>query len=193
MRYKTIETDLSIRVNIQRSIFISHVKRIFTKEDAEEFIKNIKDEYKDATHNPFAYRLLNGTFQYSDDGEPSKSASIPIFNAIRSNGVYNVAVVVTRYFGGVKLGIPGLIEAYYSTADFAIKSAKVVEVSTKKRFKISLPYQSLNYLYYVLSKVESKVLEKNFGEFSIFEIEINEDDEEKFLGLLSKEKSIQYL
>ncbi len=193
MRYKTVETDLSVRVNIQRSIFIGHVKRIFTKEDAEGFIKNIKEEYKDATHNPFAYRMLDGTFYYSDDGEPSKSASIPIFNAIRSNDVYNVVVVVTRYFGGVKLGIPGLIEAYHSTADFAIKSAKVVEVSTKKRFKISLPYQSLNYLYYVLSKVESKVLEKNFGEFAIFEIEINEDDEEQFLGLLSKEKNILYL
>lgn len=193
MRYKTVETDLSVRVNIQRSIFIGHVKRVLTKEDAENFIKNIKEEYKDATHNPFAYRLLSGAFYYSDDGEPSKSASIPIFNAIRSNDVYNVVVVVTRYFGGVKLGIPGLIEAYQSTADFAIKSAKIIEVSTKKRFKISLPYQSLNYLYYVLSKLESKVLEKRFAEFAIFEVEINEDDEEKFLGLLSKEKNIQYL
>jgi uncharacterized YigZ family protein len=115
----SLKNGARIKINIKRSIFIATSRRVDSVEEAKRFISDIKKEFQDATHNCWAYRVYESgkiVEQSSDAGEPSGSAGIPILNAIREMELLNVAVVVTRYFGGVKLGIRGLREAYKSAA-----------------------------------------------------------------------------
>jgi len=190
VKYKTVKDEITVKNVIKRSTFIGHVKQVKDKSEVEEFISKIRNNYSDANHNPYAYRLIDGSFYFSDDGEPSRSSGLPIFNAIRANEVFDVVVVVTRYFGGIKLGIPGLIEAYSSTADFAIKSAGIIETTTKKIVELTLPYKSLDYFHYALGKVNHKIIERNFIEIVKIKIEIDEDDFEKFKELLKRDSDI---
>lgn len=111
----------------KRSLFIGHVARCDTEEEAQAFVKKIKKEYADATHNVFAY-LMQGEIvaRYSDDGEPQGTAGMPVLDVIRKSGVRNVCVVVTRYFGGTLLGAGGLVRAYSHAAAIAIEEAGVI-------------------------------------------------------------------
>jgi len=192
MRYRTIEKDVIVKNVIKRSIFIGSVRRVSDLEEVEAFLKEIRRKYRDANHNPYAYRLVTGKQYYSDDGEPGGSAGVPIFNAIRHFGVYNVCVVVTRYFGGVKLGIPGLIEAYGSTAAFAIKSANVIEDVTTKTVEIRFPYTSFNYVSYALEKVPHKIIKREFKEDGFIILQIDEDLIEEFSTLLKRDERINF-
>lgn len=192
MKYKTIENEVVVKNVIKRSIFIGTVKKVSHKKEAEEFIKSVRENYKDANHNPYAFRLLSGEFYYSDDGEPSGSSGLPIFNSIRHFDIYNVCVVVTRYFGGIKLGIPGLIEAYGGTASFAIRSANIIEQKTVKIIEIKFPYASFNYVNYALSKIPNKIINRDFKDTGTITVEIEEDLIENFKALLEKDKRIGF-
>ncbi|BAL80729.1 IMPACT family protein [Caldisericum exile] len=191
MKYKTVD-GVVVKNVIKRSTFIATVKRVSSMSEVESLLRGIKAQYKDANHNPYAYRLVSGESHYSDDGEPSGSAGLPIFNAIRHFDVYNVCVVVTRYFGGIKLGIPGLIEAYGKTAEFAISSAKIVEEKTMKTFEITFPYKSFNYVNYVLNKVQAEIIKREFNEIGLVIAKVDEDMFDDFTNLLKKEGSISF-
>lgn len=192
MKFKTIEKNVTVKNVIKRSIFIGTVKKVSNLKEVEVFLKETKEKYKDANHNPYAYRLVIGEHYYSDDGEPSGSAGIPIFNAIRHFDVYNVCIVVTRYFGGVKLGVPGLIEAYGSTAEFAIKSANIVEEKTTKTLEIRFPYSSFNFVNYALNKVPHKIIKREFAEKGLIVLQIEEDLLDEFTSLLKKDGRINF-
>ncbi len=125
------------KINIKRSVFIGTVSEAHSVEEAKSFIKEVSKEFYDATHNCWAYRIYNGDSvveHYSDAGEPSGSAGLPILNTIRSKNMLNVVVVVSRYFGGVKLGKRGLIDAY------SLVTEKVIEAVKKCKGKIANVY-----------------------------------------------------
>lgn len=106
-------------MNIKRSVFIGNAAHCETEEEAKRFIRDVAAKYRDASHNCWAYKVIgNGVekFNFSDAGEPHGSAGRPIFSAIEELNMTNVAIVITRYFGGTKLGVRGLIDAYRSTA-----------------------------------------------------------------------------
>ncbi|BBJ27546.1 IMPACT family protein [Athalassotoga saccharophila] len=115
-----------IEEKVDRSLFISTASYVENEEMAKNFISKVSQEFKDATHNCWAYKIGNLQF-YSDDGEPSNSAGRPIMDAIRSSKIEKVSIVVSRYFGGKKLGISGLIKTY------SYMAKKVLEYAPKKR------------------------------------------------------------
>ena len=126
-QYTTVKREAHVEFEEKRSLFIGHALHVETEDDALAFIKQIKKEYSDATHNCFAYLIKGGIIaRYSDDGEPQGTAGMPMLETIRKSGVSDVCVVVTRYFGGILLGAGGLVRAYSHSTAIAIEGAEVV-------------------------------------------------------------------
>jgi len=128
------------------SRFIAQAWPVESEERVKEIVDGLKKEYHDARHHCYAYRIgLDGsTWRANDDGEPSGSAGRPILGQIDSAGLSDVLVVVVRYFGGIKLGIPGLIRAYKTATADALAQASVVEKVAGKDFRVEFPYLSMN-------------------------------------------------
>ena len=125
--YKTVKNESSGEFTEKRSRFIGYVKPVKTEREATEFINSIRSKHWDARHNVYAYSLREGNIKrYSDDGEPSGTAGMPVLDVITKNEVYDVCVVVTRYFGGVLLGTGGLVRAYSQGAKTALEAGQVV-------------------------------------------------------------------
>lgn len=125
--YKTVESNASDEFVEKRSRFIGYCKPVKTEREAVDFISKIRSEHWNATHNVYAYSLREGNIKrYSDDGEPSGTAGMPTLDVIVKNEIYDVCVVVTRYFGGVLLGTGGLVRAYSHGAKIALDAAKIV-------------------------------------------------------------------
>lgn len=143
--YKTVKEEAIAEQVIDKSRFITHVCPVETKEEADEFIKKIKMEHKSATHNVPAM-VIGEKFQIqwaSDDGEPQGTSGAPIVQMLVNEGVTNVAVVVTRYFGGIKLGTGGLVRAYTSSAKLGIEAARVCEVKELTCLEVKMDYTYL--------------------------------------------------
>jgi len=138
----SIDGEFSIKKEIKRSVFIATVRGGLDYEGAEEFVRGIKKRYPDATHNCYAYIAdeLGNRTRFSDDGEPSGTAGQPILDVLRKRGLRKTAVVVTRYFGGIKLGAGGLVGAYSGAAAEAIAAAKIVRSIEAEKLKITADY-----------------------------------------------------
>ena len=157
------------KINIKRSIFVATASRTDSVEEAKEFIRKVSKEFSDATHNCWAYRVYeNGAVveHSSDAGEPSGTAGIPILNAIKSLNFYNTAVVVTRYFGGVKLGAKGLREAYSESAKSVLEIADYIKVKPMNVYKVNDHISNYGKIKSSLSKsavlISEKFLEDKF-------------------------------
>lgn len=143
--YKTVDCEASGEQIIEKSRFIAHVCPVSRKEEADEFIGRIRREYKDASHNVPAM-VIGDKFQIqwgSDDGEPQGTSGAPIVQMLVSQGITNVAVVVTRYFGGIKLGPGGLVRAYTSSAKIGLEAARIIQIREKEIFLVSFDYSHL--------------------------------------------------
>ncbi len=124
--YKTVLCESKAEFTERRSRFIGYCKPVTTEQEAVDFINSKRSEHWNATHNVYAYSLRDGNIKrYSDDGEPSGTAGMPVLDVIVKNGVFDVCVVVTRYFGGVLLGTGGLVRAYSQGAKVALEAGKV--------------------------------------------------------------------
>lgn len=134
----TISRDYRKEIVIEKSRFICSLKKVHSEAEAQEFIKAVKKEFWDATHNCSAYIVDDLAQRSSDDGEPSGTAGIPMLEVLRKNGLTETAVVVTRYFGGIKLGAGGLVRAYSGSVAGAVKEAGLAQ-------KILLGYYSFLY------------------------------------------------
>ena len=150
--YFTVKTEGSHEIVIQKSRFIGHVKRVETEEEAINFVQKIKKEHKDATHNCSAYMIGEHDLiqKASDDGEPSGTAGVPILEVLKKKGLKDTAVVVTRYFGGIKLGAGGLIRAYSGSASQSIDEIGVVKRQLMQLAEIHIDYT-------LLGKVENEL------------------------------------
>lgn len=127
--YKTVKTESHDEFTEKRSRFIGYVKPVKTEQEAVDFINSLRSKHWDARHNVYAYSLREGNIKrYSDDGEPSGTAGMPVLDVITKNEVYDVCVVVTRYFGGVLLGTGGLVRAYSQGAKLALEAGQIVKM-----------------------------------------------------------------
>lgn len=144
--YSTVNKESHIEQTIEKSKFIAHVKPCKTREEAEMFFKDIRKRYWDATHNVPAMVIGNKmeVEWCSDDGEPSGTSGAPILNILVSNKLTNVALIVTRYFGGIKLGTGGLVRAYSSSAKLALKAAEICDVMEMDVLECKMDYKSFN-------------------------------------------------
>jgi len=194
MQYKTIKNEITVKQNIKKSIFIGTIAPVETVEEAKAFIARVKEKYRDANHNAFAYRVdvKKEESIFSDDGEPSKTAGAPIYNAIRSAKITNVAIVVTRYFGGIKLGIGGLIQAYGETARYAIEQAEITIKTVRKKVCLELPYNEIQLVLHFIEKFKGIVLKRDFKESVTITTEIDEDLLEEFSqSILSRSGTVK--
>ncbi|MGY0372506.1 YigZ family protein [Clostridium sp. JNZ J1-5] len=150
MGYFTVRNDGQDQFEEKKSVFIGYAKRVNSEEEAKEFVDTIKNKHKDATHNVYAYIVGEnmGIQRYSDDGEPQGTAGIPVLEVIKKNKVTDVAVVVTRYFGGTLLGAGGLVRAYSKGAAIAIENANVVEKVEGVSLNIITDYDLLGKIQY---------------------------------------------
>lgn len=156
-RFKTIHCFGCDEYIINKSRFIGYAKPIDTEEEALEFIDEIKKKHKDARHNVHAYVVgeNNHIQRFSDDGEPSGTAGIPVLEVIKKEDLRNIAIVVTRYFGGIKLGAGGLIRAYTKGAKIGIEDGIIVDKVLYKRVLIRIDYG-------LLGKVKNELLRLNY-------------------------------
>lgn len=139
--YKTVKSFAHDELTEKRSRFIGYCKPVGTEEEAVEFINKIKKEHWDARHNVYAYSLREGqVMRYSDDGEPSGTAGVPVLDVIRKSGITDVVIVVTRYFGGVLLGTGGLVRAYSAAAKLGLEAAGIVDMCLCSECEFSCTY-----------------------------------------------------
>ena len=150
--YKSIASEARGLFKDNGSRFIAHAYPVETEEEVKEIVAALKKEYYDARHHVYAYRLgyMGDKFRANDDGEPSGSSGRPVLGQIDSNGLSDILVVVVRYFGGIKLGIPGLIRAYKTSTADALANAEIVEKIASKIYRIHFGYMSMNSVMKVL-------------------------------------------
>ncbi|CEG22212.1 IMPACT family member YigZ [Planococcus massiliensis] len=155
--YKTIGNGKESEITIQKSRFIAHAKRAETEKEALEFIDSIKAQHKSANHNCSAYMIgeHDSIQKANDDGEPSGTAGVPMLEVLKKQGLKDTVVVVTRYFGGIKLGGGGLIRAYGKATTEAIAAAGVVERRLHCLMNVQVDYTWLG-------KIENEIRQSDF-------------------------------
>lgn len=164
--YRYIDGEYETRREIKRSLFIASVKGEVDSDGAEAFVKAIRKRYPDATHNCYAYVSdeLGNVTRFSDDGEPCGTAGQPILDVLKKQGLVRSAIVVTRYFGGVKLGAGGLVGAYSGTASEAVASAAISEKTECKRITLKADYSDFSVLDKYLRKAVCRIEETSYGD-----------------------------
>lgn len=155
--YKTVLAYGSDEFIVNKSRFIGYAKPIDSEEEALDFIEEIKEKHRDATHNVSAYVFgeSSNIQRFNDDGEPSGTAGIPALEVLKKENLKNVVLVVTRYFGGVKLGGGGLIRAYTKGAKIGLEAAKIVDMVVHRELKIKVDYTAYG-------KIENYLLSNDY-------------------------------
>ncbi len=185
--YKSIASPSEGLFKDNGSRFIALAYPVETEEEVREIVNGLRKEYHDARHHCYAYRLgyKRDIFHASDDGEPSGSAGRPILGQIDSLGLSDVLVVVVRYFGGIKLGIPGLIRAYKSSSADALSQAGIIEKIAARRFRLHFDYLSMNAVMKVLKDMDLPQSGQQFGEKCSLEVRVRLSAVEDFLQRIS--------
>ena len=164
MEFRTIKEDGQVQEEIKQSRFICHTKRVYGEEEARDFITAIKKEHYKATHNCSAFIIgeRSEIKRTSDDGEPSGTAGVPMLGVLENHNLTNVCVVVTRYFGGIKLGAGGLIRAYAGSVALAVKEIGIVEIKEQAGIQIQMTYAQYQEYGNFLKEHNLVELETNF-------------------------------
>lgn len=180
--YKTVSDGAQTVYIDKKSKFIANVKPVETEEDALEFLAQIKKQYSDASHNVYAYIIdENNITRYSGDGEPGGTAGMPVLDTIRKEGLVDVIVVVTRYFGGTLLGTGGLVRAYTASAKSGLTEAGIVTMTLCNTVEIKADYTLVGRIQYKISS-ENYILEDTaYGDYVTFKICCRIGDTERFL------------
>ena len=174
------------------SRFIAQAYPVESEEEVKEIVGSLKKEYHDARHHCFAYRIgLDGSrWRANDDGEPSGSAGRPILGQIDAAGLSDILVVVIRYFGGIKLGIPGLIRAYKTSTADALAQATVVEKVAGKDYRLTFPYLSMNAVMKVVKDMSLPQKDQFFAERCSMLLRVRLSQEAAFLDRVSNIEGI---
>ena len=180
MECRTIKEDGQVQEEIKKSRFICHAKRVYSEEEARAFITAIKKEHYKATHNCSAFIIGEHSEikRTSDDGEPSGTAGVPMLGVLENHNLTNVCVVVTRYFGGIKLGAGGLIRAYAGSVALAVKEIGIVEIKEQAGIQIQMSYAQYQEYGNFLKEHNLMELETNFTDQVETIIFVDKEDKE---------------
>ncbi|MCI8601260.1 MAG: YigZ family protein [Oscillospiraceae bacterium] len=171
----------------KKSRFIGHSKHVETEAEALAFVAEISKKYWDATHNVYAFSLRDGmTRRYSDDGEPQGTAGVPVLDVILKEGVVDVCVVVTRYFGGILLGGGGLVRAYSQGARIALAAAEKLHMTTCRLLEMALDYSLYGKLTYMLPQYGVEVTGTDFTDLVTLRLKIRADRQAAFEKALTE-------
>ncbi|PMR92145.1 YigZ family protein [Streptococcus intermedius] len=183
MEFRTIKEDGQVQEEIKKSRFICHIKRVTTENEARNFIQAVKKEHYKATHNCSAFILgeRSEIKRSSDDGEPSGTAGVPMLGVLENQQLTNVCAVVTRYFGGIKLGAGGLIRAYSSNVALAIKEIGIVHIKEQLGLRIALSYSQYQELPNFLKANHLQEQDTSFTEQVQTTIFVDKDDKDSVI------------
>lgn len=182
-------------IKLSSSIFISHIEPCKNIEEVKDFISNISELYKDATHNCWAYVVGKNAefFHSSDDGEPSGTAGKPILNTLNKYNLTNVAAVVTRYYGGTKLGVRGLIDAYSEITEKAILNTKIEELIEKSKYTLEVNYDFLEILKHKLKTLNAEIIKTEYTDKVFLELTIEKILENELENYLNEIRTIKII
>lgn len=189
--YFYVDGEYEIRDEIKRSVFIATAKGEVDSDAAEDFVKSVKKKYPDATHHCYAYvsdELGNAT-RFSDDGEPSGTAGQPILDVLRKKGLVKTAIVVTRYFGGVKLGAGGLVGAYSGAASNVVAKSLISQKVECVQIRIYADYASFSAVEKCVKNFGCAVGQTIYGEGVECQVYVATDDVNKFCKLINEVSS----
>lgn len=186
--YKTIEEAVEVTMRERSSKFLSFIYPVENEEQIREALDALRKRYFDATHHCYAWRLgpRGEQFRANDDGEPSGTAGKPILGQMLSNEITDCLIVVVRYFGGTKLGVPGLIAAYKESAANAIEAATVVERTVDRRFTIDFPYLVMNDVMRVIKEEQPRIAGQEFDNLCTMHLTIREGRADILIEKLKK-------
>ena len=186
MEFRTIKEDGQVQEEIKKSRFICHAKRVYSEEEARDFITAIKKEHYKATHNCSAFIIgeRSEIKRTSDDGEPSGTAGVPMLGVLENHKLTNVCVVVTRYFGGIKLGAGGLIRAYAGSVALAVKEIGIIEIKEQAGIAIQMSYAQYQEYSNFLKEHDLIELETNFTEQVDTMIYVDKEEKENIKAAL---------
>ncbi len=163
--YRTIQGTATAEIEEKKSRFIANAAFVDSEEKALEFLNSIRAQHRTARHNVYAYVLREGSrMRYSDDGEPAKTAGLPVLESIQHAGLTDCIVVVTRYFGGILLGTGGLVRAYTESAASALRAAKVVTVRACLKVTVQVDYSLYERAMLILQGAGAQVEEPVFAD-----------------------------
>ena len=186
MEFRTIKEDGQVQEEIKKSRFICHAKRVYSEEEARDFITAIKKEHYKATHNCSAFIIgeRSEIKRTSDDGEPSGTAGVPMLGVLENHNLTNVCVVVTRYFGGIKLGAGGLIRAYAGSVALAVKEIGIIEIKEQAGIDIQMSYAQYQEYSNFLKEYNLMELDTNFTDQVDTMIYVNKEEKENIKAAL---------
>ncbi|RSK21439.1 YigZ family protein [Streptococcus oralis] len=186
MEFRTIKEDGQVQEEIKKSRFICHAKRVYSEEEARDFITAIKKEHYKATHNCSAFIIgeRSEIKRTSDDGEPSGTAGVPMLGVLENHNLTNLCVVVTRYFGGIKLGAGGLIRAYAGSVALAVKEIGIIEIKEQAGIAIQMSYAQYQEYNNFLKEHNLMELETNFTDQVDTMIYIDKEEKENIKAAL---------
>ena len=185
--YLTIAAAAEAASRERSSKFLSFAYPVQCEEQIREILDGLRKKYYDATHHCYAWRLgpAGASFRANDDGEPSGTAGRPILGQLLSNDLTDCLIVVVRYFGGTKLGVPGLIAAYKESAAEAIASAEVVRRTVDRTVRVDFPYIVMNDIMRVIKDEQPKIVSQEFDNLCTMVLAIRES---RAAGLIEKLK-----
>ncbi|MBQ1697334.1 MAG: YigZ family protein [Bacteroidales bacterium] len=186
--YITISTPGEAIYKEKGSKFLSFAFHIDSEDEADAIRKDFKKKYYDATHVVYAFRIgaEGEQFRAADDGEPSGSSGLPVLNTIKSKNITNVIVLVVRYFGGTKLGIPGLIDAYSQAAAMALDAAETEERLVTETINVVVPYSQMNYVMRIVKDQDLQIAEMGGSVDCEMKILVRKNLKENIIELLNK-------
>jgi len=184
--YKTISKTSNGFFKDKGSKFYAYAFMVINDDEIQERRNEIRKKHYDARHHVYAYRIGNekDTFYASDDGEPANSSGAPILGQIRSADLTNILIIVVRYFGGTKLGIPGLINAYKTAAYDAINNSKIIKKTIGKEISLKFNYPLMNNVMRILKNDDIKILNQEFNENCKISIEIRKSKYDEVVNKL---------
>lgn len=193
--FKTIESPVENTLLKEKgSKFIGFAFPVNNEEELKNALEKIRSEHPKATHHCYAFRIgLNGeNYRANDDGEPSGSAGLPIYNQLLANEITNVLVISVRYYGGTKLGVSGLVKAYKESAKITLEEARIVTKELETVVQISFNFNQQNIIFTLLSKYEAKVLQFDANENCIVTAALKLSQKESISEKLSEMQYVSF-
>lgn len=164
--FLTIDEPAEAVYKVKASKFLAFAWPVKNEYEIKAHLQNLKQKFPDANHHCFAWRLWPGKdkFRYYDDGEPSGTAGRPIYGQILSRDITNILVVVVRYFGGIKLGTSGLIDAYKTSTAIVLENAKIVELTIKCSLRLRYPYELTNQAMRLVKEFKAEIISSDYSQ-----------------------------
>ncbi len=191
--FYTIKSNAEGLYSERGSKFHSYIYPVENQEEIKEILQNLRKKYHDARHHVYAYLLGKNEqeFRACDDGEPANSSGMPVLGQIKANNLTNVLIVVVRYFGGTKLGIPGLFKAYKTAAASAIDNAEIIEKLIEDTFIVKFEYEQMKFIDNVLKDRDVKVMSKKFDKSCYMELTVRKSLSQKVENVIKENPKIK--